>query len=64
MDSINSDSLTFSIKDVLLRINLALSNCRGQCYDGASNIIGAENGVAKQLAGIEPRVLYAMPSIW
>jgi len=53
MDAIDADSLAFSIKDVFLRMYLALSNCRGQCYDGASNMSGAKNGVAKQLADVE-----------
>ena len=38
MDSITADSLTFHIKDALLRLNVQLSQCRGQCYDGASNM--------------------------
>jgi len=25
-----------TIEDVLLRLNLKVNNCRGQCYDGAS----------------------------
>lgn len=58
MDAIDADSLTFSIKDVLLRMALPLSNCRGQCYDGVSNMSRAKNGVAKQLADIEKRALY------
>ena len=35
-DSIDSDSLVTIIHDVLLRMNLKLEKCRGQCYDGAS----------------------------
>ena len=58
MDAIDANSLAFSIKDVLLRMTLPLSNCRGQCYDGASNMSGAKNGVAKQLSDIEKRALY------
>jgi len=42
MDAIDANSLTFSIKDVLVRMHLPLSNCRGQCYDGASNMSGAK----------------------
>jgi len=35
MDAIDTNSLlAFSIKDVLIRMNLPLRNCRGQCYDG------------------------------
>ena len=36
--SIDADTLVTVIKDCLLRMNLSLTKCRGQCYDGASNI--------------------------
>ena len=52
-ESIKSSSLV-SIKDVLLRMNMKLKYCRGQCYDGASNMTGVRNGVAKQLTDEEP----------
>ena len=58
VDSIDAKSLVASIKDVLLRMALPLSNCRGQCYDGASNMSGAKGGVAAQLTAIESRALY------
>ena len=35
----DSDSLCKSIKDVLIRRNLPITECRGQGYDGASNMI-------------------------
>ena len=57
MDAIDADSLTFSIKDVLLQTALPVSNCSGLCYDGASNMSGAKNGVAKQLAYIKKLTL-------
>ena len=34
------------IKDVLIRCSLPLALCRGQAYDGASNIQGIRSGVA------------------
>ena len=37
---IESSLLVSIIKDVLLRMNLKLKYCRGQCYDGASNMTG------------------------
>ena len=46
------------IRDALVRMNLGLSKCRGQCYDGASNMSGPRSGVAKQLRDDEPRALY------
>ena len=45
-------------KDVLVRMNLKLSDCRGQCYDGASNMSGSKSGVASQIIAEEPRALY------
>lgn len=46
-DSITSDALVAVIKDVLLRLNLKIECCRGQCYDGASAMAGSKKGVAK-----------------
>ena len=46
------------IKDSLLRMNLRLSKCCGQCCDGSSNMSGPKNGVAKQLQDEEPCALY------
>ncbi|XP_053398113.1 zinc finger MYM-type protein 1-like [Mercenaria mercenaria] len=56
--SIDAQTLTNVIEDVLLRMNISLSNCRGQCYDGASNMSGAKKGVATQLSSREPRAVY------
>ena len=53
VDSIDAKSLIASIKDVLLWMGLPLSNCRGQCYDEASNMSRAKGRVAPQLTAIE-----------
>ena len=37
------------IKDVLLRVNLQLTQCCGQAYDGAANMVGHLNGLAVRL---------------
>ena len=58
VDSIDSDTLTTSIEDCLLRMNLSVNNCRGQCYDGASNMSGCKNGVAKQFSDKETKAIY------
>eukprot|EP00117_Sycon_ciliatum_P012838 scpid52838/ scgid13749/ Zinc finger MYM-type protein 1 len=39
-----------------------LNRCRGQCYDGASNMAGHRSGVAKQLGDEEPRALLISPN--
>ena len=58
VSSINADCLTEAIKDTLLRIGLKISECRGQCYDGASNMSGIRNGVATQIIREEKRAVY------
>ena len=46
VDSIVSSSIVEVLKDTILRLNLAISSCGGQCYDGAANMAGIRNGVA------------------
>ena len=58
MAKIDADSLVQAIKDTLVRMNVQLSNCHGQCYDGASNMRGSRNGVAAQIAREENQALY------
>ena len=40
-------TLTSTLRDALIRSNLLLAQCRGQ--DGASNMSGRLNGVARQI---------------
>ena len=54
----DAGALVSVIKDTLLRFNLKLNLCRGQCYDGASAMSGTRNGVAKNLLDEEPRAVY------
>ena len=56
--NITSDTLVAVIKDTLIRMNLSLGRCRGQCYDGASNMAGAIGGVAKQVTDEEKRASF------
>ena len=58
LDETNADFITRTIKGTLVRLELTLSRCRGQCYDGASTTGGARNGVAKQLSDEESRAVY------
>ena len=58
VDSITSDTLVSAIKDTLVRLNVKLTDCRGQCYDGASNMSGSRRGVAAQICGDEKKALY------
>ena len=58
VESIHADCLVHAIKDALLRMSVKLSECRGQCYDGASNMSGSRNGVATQFMAEEKRAVY------
>ena len=54
----SADTITTALSDVLFRMDLSISNCRGQCYDGAINMSGVRRGVATQLLTEEPHALY------
>ena len=54
----DSATLTSLIKDCLVRCVLPLSQCRGQAYDGASNMSGHISGVAARIQEIEPTAVY------
>lgn len=58
VDSIEADTLVATLKDTLLCMNLPIRNCRGQCYDGASNMCGIRNGVAAQISSEETRSIF------
>lgn len=51
-------TLAGAIQDVLLRMNLPISDLRGHCFDGASNMSGREKGVQKILDSVQPKSLY------
>lgn len=55
VDVTDAATLSAVIKDLLLRCNISLHDCRGQAYDGASNMSGALTGVATRLKQEEPR---------
>ena len=54
----DAKTLTSTLKDVLLRCNLQLTQCRGQAYDGASNMAGHISGVSTRIAMEEPKAVY------
>ena len=55
---ISADVLVDKIRDALVRMHVNISKCRGQCYDGASNMRGSRNGVAAQICSEEKRAIY------
>ena len=50
----DSATLVACIKDSLVRFVLPLSQCKGQAYDGASNMSGHRKGVAATIQGEYP----------
>ena len=51
---ITSATIVCVLKDTILRLNVSLSMCRAQCYDGARNM----KKVASEIKAIEPTALY------
>ena len=56
IENIKSETLLDSIKDAMGRIDISLTDCKVQCYDGASNMVGAETGAVTLINKIEPPV--------
>ena len=50
-----AETIVSAVKDVLLKLQLSLANCRGQCYNGASNMLGHKTGVAKRIQRLQPK---------
>ena len=57
LETTNADTIVKVIKDVLLRMSIKISNCRGQCYDGCSTMKGHKSGVAVQIKKEQPKAL-------
>ena len=49
LGSVKSDSIVKAFKDILIRFHLKLGNCKDQTYDSASNMMGKNYSVAKQI---------------
>lgn len=58
ISSIEANVIISTITGALIRMNIILSKVHGQCYDGASNISGSRNGVAKQTEDMQIKALY------
>ena len=58
VDNIKTDSLVTVIKDVLIRLNIPLSNARGQCYDGEKNICDIKSGVSNKSLSDYPKAFF------
>ena len=55
--STGAESITSTIKTVLLRLGIMITKLRGQCYDGASTMAGARNGVAVKIQQLKPKAV-------
>ena len=55
--NIRSETIVTAIKGALIRMQLPLSSCRGQTYDGASNMLGKKSGVAAKILNEVPKAL-------
>ena len=51
-------SIFSAIKDILIRCTLPIVQCRGQAFDGASNMSGAHNGVQALVKRENSKALY------
>ena len=58
LEKTDAKSITAAFKDTLMRLQLSMNNCRGQCYDGCSTMAGAKGGVAAMIKSEEPRALF------
>ena len=54
LENIKGGTIVHVIKDILIRISLRLSNCRGQTYDWAPNMMGKESWVLTQVLAEQP----------
>ena len=53
-----AETIFSAIKDVLIRCSLPINQCRGQAYDGASNMRGINNGVQAPFKADAKQALY------
>ena len=54
----SAETLFQLLNDVLIRLALPVTKCRGQCYDGAANMSGVRTGLQARMQELEPRALY------
>ena len=57
-ESTTADALFKIVMDVLTRYNLKIETCRGQCYDGASNVSGHINGLQKKITDLQKKSIF------
>ena len=50
IDNIKSETVVKAIKGILMRCSLSLDDCRGQTYDGTSNMMGKHSAVSTKIS--------------
>ena len=55
----DSSTLITVIKDCQICLILPIRQCRGQAYDGASNMAGGINGATARIQNDEPSAIYS-----
>lgn len=58
LENTKAKTLYSIIKDILIRCSLPIAQCRGQAYDGASNMSGIRNGVQALIKKEADQALY------
>jgi len=58
LHSTTAASIVSSILDALLRLEIPLSQIRGQCYDGCRTMAGAKSSVAVQIQEKAPKAVF------
>ena len=53
--NISAETIVTAIKGHLTKLGLSLASYRGQCFDGASNMLGPKTGVAKRIQDVQPK---------
>ena len=54
----DATTITGALKDCLIRLSNPVTQCRGQAYDGASNMAGHLSGVAARIQSEHPSALF------
>ena len=57
-EEINASALAEYILKVLSELNLSISDCISECYDGASVMSGCYSGVSTRILDMNPKVIY------
>ena len=63
VENIKSETLYNNVKNALGWMDIPLTKCKGQCYDGASNMVAAKTGVATRINEIKSVPLWHITTV-